>query len=125
MAAAAGRGLRPVTIMSDDWATELALRLFAPPARWGWQVVAPIPVQTTAPPMPSPQPAWVEPPRPDTSALVAARSKAVTRVIWRLAFLIVAAFAFTRYQLVIEKQVDQFGGSAHQVYKVVLIVVAA
>lgn len=125
MATGTGRGLRPVTIMSDDWSAQLGPRLFAPPARWGWQAVAPVPVQTVAPPMPPPRPPWMEPPRPDTSALVAARSKAVTRVVWRLAFLVIAAFAFTTYQLVIEKEVNQLGGSAHQVYKVVLIVVAA
>jgi hypothetical protein len=125
MAAGAGQGLRPVVIAQDAWAVELAPRLFAPPARWGWQAAAPVRVPVMAPPLPPPRPTWVEPPHPDTSALVAARSKAVTRVIWRLAFLVVAAFAFTTYQLVIEQQVDQFGGSAHQVYLVVLIVVAA
>ncbi|NBH04803.1 hypothetical protein, partial [Amycolatopsis sp. SID8362] len=69
-------------------------------------------------------PVWTEPARPDTSGLVAARSKAVTRVIWRLALLVVAAFAFTTYQLVIERQVSRYGSAAHQVYTVVLLVIA-
>jgi hypothetical protein len=124
-----GSGLRPVTMpvnmMPADWSTQLAPRLFAPPARWGWQAAAPVPVAPVSPPMPAPRPQWVEAPRPDTSALVAARSKAVTRVVWRLSFLVVAAFAFTTYQLVIEQEVDRFGDSAHQVYTVVLLVVAA
>lgn len=46
-------------------------------------------------------------------------------MIWRLAFLVVAAFAFTTYQLAIEAEVGQLGGPAQQVYQVVLIVVAA
>lgn len=62
MAAAAGRGLRPVVTAPDDWSAELAPRLFAPPARWGWQAAAPVPVQATTPPLPPPRPAWTEPP---------------------------------------------------------------
>ena len=119
------RGLAPVRTTADGWAAELAPMLFAPPARWGWQAVAPMPVQPVAPAVPAPRPVWADPPRPDTSALVAARSKAITRVILRLAFFVVAAFAFTTYQLVIEDQVSDLGGSAYQVYKVVLIVVTA
>ncbi|HEX7659778.1 MAG TPA: hypothetical protein VF444_09875 [Pseudonocardiaceae bacterium] len=125
MAAGAGAGLRPVTITPDDWSARLAPRLFAPPARWGWQAATPVPVHTVTPPVPPPRPTWVEPPRPDTSALVAARSKAVSRLVWRLALLVIAAFAFTTYQLVIEARIDEYGSSAHQVYVVVLIVVAA
>jgi hypothetical protein len=125
MSAGQGPGLQPVRTASAGWAVELAPTLFAPPARWGWQAAAPAPVQTVAPAAPVPRPTWVEPPRPDTSGLVAARSKAVTRVIWRLALLVVAAFAFTTYQLVIERQVSRYGGSAHQVYTLVLIVIAA
>ncbi|MBF9130315.1 hypothetical protein I0C86_15320 [Plantactinospora sp. S1510] len=124
MATGAGPGLRPVVTTSDGWSAQLVPRLFAPPARWGWQAApVPVPAATLAPP--PPRPAWTEPPRPDTSALVAARSKAVSRVLWRLAFAVVAAFAFTTYQLVIEQQVGEFGDSARQVYKVTLIVVAA
>lgn len=125
MAAGAGRGLRPVTIAPDDWSAELAPLLFAPPARWGWQAVAPVPVEVVAPPPLQSRPVWVEPPRPDTTAQRALRSKAVSRVVWRLAFTVVAVFAFTTYQLVIEQQVGQYGSSADQVYRVVLIVLAA
>ncbi|WP_043726198.1 hypothetical protein [Kutzneria sp. 744] len=125
MAGGQGRGLSSVTTTTEGWAIQLAPRLFAPPARWGWQAAAVVPAPTITLPTPAPRPAWVEPPRPDTSALVAARSKAVTRVIWRLAFLTVAAFAFTTYQLVIERQVSRYGNSAHQVYTVALLVIAA
>jgi hypothetical protein len=125
MATGEGGGLSPVGTAPDGWAVELAPLLFAPPARWGWQAVAPMPVQTVAAPAPAPRPVWSDPPRPDTSALVTARSKAITRVIRRLAFLVVAAFAFTTYQLVIEEQVSELGGSAYQVYELVLIVLTA
>jgi len=124
MASGAGQGLRPVTIAADDWSAELAPLLFAPPARWGWQAVAPVPIEVVAPPPLQSRPVWVEPPRPDTTAQRALRSKAVSRVVWRLAFTVVAAFAFTTYQLVIEAQVGEYGSSAHQVYQVVLIVLA-
>jgi len=125
MTGGVAKGLRPTVVAPGGWSAELAPRLFAPPARWGWQAVAPAVTQTVTPALPPPRPSWAEPPHPDTSALVAARSKAVTRVVWRLAFTVVAAFAFTTYQLVIEGEVAQFGDSAHQVYEVVLIVVAA
>ncbi|NBH03958.1 hypothetical protein GTY80_11975, partial [Amycolatopsis sp. SID8362] len=41
MAAGPGQGLSSVTTSSDSWAIHLAPRLFAPPARWGWQAAAP------------------------------------------------------------------------------------
>jgi len=115
----------PMANMGGDWPQQLAPRLFAPPARWGWEA-APLPVVAeTAPPAPTARPVWIEPQRPDSSALYQARSKAISRVVWRTAFTVVAAFAFTTYQLVIEQNVDQLGGnSAHSVYKVVLIVIA-
>ncbi|MGH3377718.1 MAG: hypothetical protein ACRDP6_23595 [Actinoallomurus sp.] len=110
--------------MAGGWPAQLIPRLFAPPARWGWETVAAAPVPAVAPPPPRPA-AWVEPPRPDTSALHAARSKAVSRVVWRLAFLVVAAVAFSAYQLTIEKNVGELGDSAASVYRVALLVVAA
>jgi hypothetical protein len=114
-----------VAAPGGDWPMQLATRLFAPPARWGWEA-APAPVAVPAPSEPAVRPVWIEPQRPDTSALRQARSRAVTRVVWRLAFTVIAVFAFTTYQVVIEQNVNQFGGdSAHQVYGVVLIVVAA
>lgn len=127
-AAAANNGWAaapPVATQDGDWSTQLAPRLFAPPARWGWETVAPAPVQTVTPPLPPARPAWAEPQRPDTSALYATRSKAITRVVWRLAFTVTSAVAFTAYQLIIEQQVAELGSSAGQVYPVVLIVVAA
>lgn len=118
-----GAGPR-VTTMAGDWTLQLAPRLFSPPARWGWQAATPAPV-TAAPPAPPPRPTWVEPPRPDTSSLHANRSRAVTRLVWRTAFTVLAVFAFTTYQLVIEDEVAQYGDSASKVYQVALIVVAA
>lgn len=43
-------------------------------------------------------------------------------MVWQLALAVIAAVAFTAYQLVIERQVDQLGGSAREVYRVVLLV---
>jgi hypothetical protein len=110
---------------AGDWSLELAPRLFAPPARWGWESAAPAPDAPAALPMPAPRPVWVEPQRPDTSAMRAARSKAMTRVVWRLALTAVAVFAFTTYQLTIESNVSSFGNSASQVYQVVILAIAA
>jgi hypothetical protein len=87
--------------------------------------VAPAPDQTAVPPLAPPRPAWIEPQRPDTSALHTARSKAITRLVWRLALTATAGSAFTAYQLIIEQQVAGLGSSAGQVYRVVLVVVAA
>lgn len=109
-----------------NWPTQLATHLFEPPARWGWQA-AEAPVAAPAPPPPpAPRPVWTEPPHPDTSGLRTARSKAVSRLLWRVAFLVVAVSAFTTYQFVIEADVARYGGdSATRVYQVVLLVVAA
>lgn len=106
-----------------DWPVQLATRLFAPPARWGWEA-APAPVAIPTPAAPAAKPAWIEPQPPDTSALRQARSRAVSRVVWRTAFTAVAVAAFTTYQVVIESSVDEYGSQARQVYQVVLIVVA-
>ena len=113
-----------VTTMSGDWSLQLAPRLFSPPARWGWQAAEPVPV-TAAPLAPPPRPTWVEPARPDTTSLHANRSRAVTRLVWRTALTVIAVFAFTTYQLVIQREVAQYGRSASQVYQVALIVIAA
>jgi len=101
----------------------LAGRIFRSPARWGWQVAAPVvPVQTEAPQPPAP---WVELPRPDISPLKAVRSKAVTKLVWRIAFTTIAVFAFLTYQVAIQSQVGAFGSDAEQVYGVGIIVLAA
>jgi hypothetical protein len=108
---------------APDWSDQLATRIFSPPSRWGWQVAEPVlPVQTEAPVAPA---AWVELPRPDTSPLRAARSKAVTKLVWRIAFTTIAVFAFIAYQVAIQSQVNSFGSSAQQVYGVAIIVLAA
>jgi hypothetical protein len=108
---------------ADGWSADLAPRLLAPPARWGWETVAPVEVDTAPEPLPD-RPVWIEPPRPDTSALRDARSKAISRVAWRLSFTILAMVGFSTYQLTIEQSVDQLGGSARHVYGVALIIVA-
>ncbi|MEU4191682.1 hypothetical protein AB0E69_07290 [Kribbella sp. NPDC026611] len=81
-----------------------------------------LPVQTEAPEAPAP---WVELPRPDTSSLRGARSKAVTKLVWRIAFTTIAVVAFIAYQVTIESNVASFGSSAEQVYSVGIIVLAA
>lgn len=120
---ASGAGPR-VTTMPEDWPLQLAPRLFSPPLRWGWQAAPPVPV-TAAPLAPPPRPTWVEPPRPDTTSLHANRSRAVTRLVWRTAFTVLAVFAFTTYQLVLQHEVARYGKSASQVYQVALLVIAA
>ncbi|HEY3608106.1 MAG TPA: hypothetical protein VGL06_11430 [Pseudonocardiaceae bacterium] len=130
-AAREGRGTptmtatRPADAGAAEWSRQLAPRLFAPPARWGWEAAAVVPVEVTAPPAPPPRPVWVQPQSPDTSGLRAARAKAISRVVWRLAFTVVAVSAFVTYQVVIEAHVAELGSSAAQVYRVGLIAVAA
>lgn len=114
----------PASRADADWSGQLAVRLFAPPARWGWQAAAPVAASEPQLPAPPPRPVWSEPPNPDTTPLRAARSKAVSRLIWRVALTIVAVVAFTAYQLAIEAQVADLGGEAAEVYPVVLAVVA-
>ncbi|RIV39747.1 hypothetical protein [Micromonospora radicis] len=106
------------------WSDQLADRLFTSPPRWGWQA-ADEPAAAATVDLPPPRPAWVEPPHPDTTALRQARSRAVSRLVRRSAFAVVAVFAFSTYQLVIEEGVDAYGDSAREVYAVVLLVVAA
>lgn len=115
----------PMTNELDSWPEQLVGPLFALPARWGWQASAePLPVAQSPAPM-SPRPEWIEPPSPDTGALHAARSKAVSKVIRRVAFIVVAGFAFASFRLAIQQKVSQQGSSAQQIYWVVLAVVAA
>ena len=107
------------------WSEQLASRLFDTPARWGWRAVGE-PVPPPAPAMrPPARPAWVEPPRPDTGALRQARSRAVSRLVWRVACTMIIVVAFASYQLVIEENVSSYGSSALEVYGVVLLVAAA
>ncbi len=109
-----------------EWPVALAARLFAIPARWGWEPAAqPAVAEPPPPPAPQSRPGWVEPPRPDTKELVRARSTAVTKLVWRIGFTIVVAFAFVVYRLAIMSQVQAYGSSATQVYTVVVVVVAA
>ena len=109
----------------DSWPEQLAVRLFALPARWGWQAalesagaapsIAPV----------GPRPEWAEPPSPDSSALYAARSKAVSKLIRRVAFAVIAGVAFAAFRLAVEQKVQQQNGATQRVYWVVLVVAAA
>lgn len=114
------------TAEPPTWPATLAARLFAIPPRWGWEPAAlPTPQPLPPPAQPRPRPAWVEPPRPDTRELVRARSTAVTKLVWRIAFTIVLAVAFVAYRLAIQDKVQTYGSSATQVYTIVVVVVAA
>ncbi|MGH3646299.1 MAG: hypothetical protein ACRDTM_03850 [Micromonosporaceae bacterium] len=100
----------PVTTRGGDWPELLAPRLLAPPARWGWQTVAVPEAQIPEAAPPAPQPVWAEPPPPDTSALRAARSKAVSRLVRRIAFAVLVFFGFATYGLVIEDVAGEMYG---------------
>ncbi|SNT49687.1 hypothetical protein SAMN05421812_107239 [Asanoa hainanensis] len=107
------------------WPAELAVRLFAPPARWGWEA-APVPVAAVAPPMPAQPAPWVESPRPDASALHAERSKAVTTMVRRLVVAVAAVVLFSTYQFTLEETVSEYGGSeASEIFPIAVLVVAA
>lgn len=108
---------------SGDWSNQLAIRIFAPPQRWGWQAAAPVQQIPVAQPPQRPG-AWVETPLPHSPALRAARSKAISELVWQLALTAVATGAFVTYRAVIEEKVSSFGESAMQVYGIVLIVIA-
>jgi hypothetical protein len=99
-----------------DWSVDLASRLFAPPARWGWRA-ADLPVPAPPPPdlAPTARPVWVEPPHPDTSQLRRARAKAMRKLMWRLAIAgaLVVAFAALAGQAS-ESTTDDFGGTPDQ-----------
>lgn len=122
-----GSGEPTTTQELDPWPHLLAPRLMTPPVRWGWQAaVAPAPAPVAAPPdLVGSRPAWTEPPRPDTSALRSARSKAVSKLVRRVAFAVVVGVSFTAYQVTIEQSVDQQGTEARQVYGAVVLVVGA
>ena len=69
---------------SSTVAVRLAAQLFALPPRWGWQAVEyrdPEPPPEVAP---ANRPEWVDPPRPDSGALRAARRSAVRGLVTRI-----------------------------------------
>lgn len=61
---------------------QLVGRLFAAPERWGWEYVAPQPIQPY--PHLAAYPTWVEPPEPDLSALYGAARRAKAKLPSRL-----------------------------------------
>jgi hypothetical protein len=107
----------------------LAPRLFTTPPRWGWRA-AEVAVPKPSVPLPgadlavAPRPAWLEPPRPDTSALRQARSSAVTKLVWRMAFSVLLVVAFVAFQAQIEEALDELDldSSAYQVYQVAVLI---
>lgn len=112
---------------ADDrvgWPEQLAGRLFALPTRWGWQASAEAPPAAVSTAPSGPRPVWIEPPSPDTGALYAARSKAVSKVIRRLAFLVVVVAAAASFRSAIEQRISTQGSSAQRIFWVVLIVIA-
>jgi hypothetical protein len=112
-----------VTTESDSWPEQLATRLFALPARWGWQAAPELEAAPSIAPA-GQRPEWAEPPSPDTSPLYAARAKATSRLIRRIAFAVVAGVAFAAYRLAIEQKVQQQSNATQRVYWVVLGVAA-
>lgn len=104
------------------WPRRLATQLFGMPQRWGWQA-APVPVP---PPQrdelaPAPRPAWVAPPRPDTSALRTARRSAVTSLIAAIVLAVLAFVAYGAFRFKLGSLVDGLGPEASQVYRVALV----
>lgn len=94
-------------------ATWLALadHLFAPPVRWGWRIsepAAPPPAPVSSPAL-GPRPQWVEQPPLDTGALTAARAKAVTGLVWRIAFAVVLVFAAGTFYGLAQQRLDEVG----------------
>jgi hypothetical protein len=118
---------RVQTTERPAWPATLAARLFAIPPRWGWAPATVAATEEPPPPLaaPAPRPAWAEPPRPDTKELVRARSTAVTKLVWRIGFMIVLAVAFLSYRLAITSKVQTYGNSATQVYTIAVAVVGA
>lgn len=108
----------------DVW-NQVAPRLMAPPARWGWRAPEVAATPTESQSQPIPRPVWTEPPPPDTTALHDARSKAVTRLIVRIALTVILAFAFTTYSVAIAGNISAFGTEATEVYQVVILVIGA
>jgi hypothetical protein len=89
-----------------------------PAAAWSEQLAPP-----SQPELPR-RPAWVEPPRPDAGPLHASRSRAVSKLVWRVAFAVVAVVAFTTYQVAIKRQVSGPGRSDAELYGVTVLAVA-
>lgn len=104
------------------WPELLAPRLFASPARWGWQAAEPTAPVTSPAPV-APRPVWAPAPAPDTGALRAKRSKAVTSLIRRVAFAVVVVAAALIYRFAIVEVLDQLDEQAQLVIWIVLAVI--
>ncbi|MGE3620499.1 MAG: hypothetical protein AB7L84_08555, partial [Acidimicrobiia bacterium] len=69
------------------------------------------------------RPTWIDPPRPDTSALRRARASAVTRLVWRLALTAVVAFAVLRFQGDLDRELEGTEDATRDVVTAALVVV--
>jgi len=117
----AGFAQRPAgeSLLAED----LASRIFRPPPRWGWQAAS-APKQAELGPLPEPPAPWVDAPLPDAHDLRAKRSRAVSRLVWRLAFTIVVVGAFLAYRSGFEDEITAFGNAAQRVYLVAVGAIA-
>lgn len=104
-------------------AEDLASRIFRPPQRWGWQAAS-APKQADLAPLPEPPAPWVDTPLPDAHDLRTNRSRAVSRLVWRLAFTVVVVGAFLAYRSVIEDEIGGLGSAAQLVYLAALWAIA-
>ena len=120
---APGAGAAGAGAAGAGWSTQLAERLFATPARWGWQAAGELeqvrPMTVNLPPRPT----WTEPPRPDTSSVRRERTASVNRLLGRIGLVAVLVVAYTAFQLRIEDQVADLDQAAPKVYQAVLVVV--
>ncbi|BCJ74517.1 hypothetical protein CS0771_40610 [Catellatospora sp. IY07-71] len=108
---------RPAGAPADApyWSQELAQRLMTIPARWGWQAAEVAVAAEPELPEPGERPLWQEPPRPDSSALRAARAKARSKLVLRLCALAFLAVAYTAYQEPIQDTLDDLGDDGRKV----------
>ena len=111
----------PATMASTTpWAQELAARLFAIPARWGWQAADyPLPDTPAGLDLASPPP-WTDPPRPDTHHLDRILSAAKQRLAVSIALTVVAALALA---ILSGKIAEHFDHSVSQAYLIASVVI--
>ncbi|MFT4135608.1 MAG: hypothetical protein QM622_00015 [Microbacterium sp.] len=117
-------GSWPPARMPSAEPDRLAAALFAPPARWGW-AAAPEPEPVPDPGLrPEPPQPWTEPPRPHDPVLHRERAKAVSRLLRRIVFAVLAVACYLAYEVVIVDQVQIAGPQAMDVFRIVVLLVA-
>lgn len=106
---------------SAPWAQELAARLFASPARWGWQAANyPVPETPAGLDLCSPPP-WSEPPRPDTNHLTRILSAAKQRLTVSIALAVVVALVLAALSGKVTQRFDQSVYRAYLAASVIII----